>query len=71
MFQTKVVEKVKTQILCSITFFFENRAVCDMMWKNILMMGRPQMTVWHVRIACRVTKATDTRLGLLFRSSVQ
>jgi hypothetical protein len=28
MFQIKVVEKIKTQILCSIIFFFpENRAV--------------------------------------------
>jgi hypothetical protein len=27
MFQTKVVEKIKTQILCSVTFFFENRTV--------------------------------------------
>jgi hypothetical protein len=29
MFQTKVVEKIETHILYSITFFFENRAVCD------------------------------------------
>jgi len=24
------------------------------------------MTVWHMRIACRVTRATDTHSGLLF-----
>ena len=35
MFQTKVVEKVKTHILCSITFFFfENRAVYEIMWEK-------------------------------------
>jgi len=28
MFQAKVVEKIKTHILCS-KFFFGNRAVCD------------------------------------------
>jgi len=27
MFQTKLAEKIKTPILYSITFFFENRAV--------------------------------------------
>jgi hypothetical protein len=36
MFQTKVVEKIKTHILCSVTFFFENRAVYEIMWKNIV-----------------------------------
>jgi len=33
MFQTKVVQKIKTHILCSVTFFFENRAVYEIMWK--------------------------------------
>jgi hypothetical protein len=32
-FQTKVVEKIKTHILCSITFF-ENHAFYEIMWKN-------------------------------------
>jgi len=27
MFQTKVVEKIKTDILCSVTFFFVSLAV--------------------------------------------
>ena len=37
MFQTKVVEELKTHILYSIKFFFfENRAVYEIMWKNIL-----------------------------------
>jgi len=33
MLQTKVVEKIKTHILCSVSFFppFENRAVYDTM----------------------------------------
>ena len=33
MFQTKGVEKIKTHILCSVTFF-ENRAVYEIMWKK-------------------------------------
>ena len=42
MFQTKVVEKIKTHILCSVFFF--NRAVYKIMWKNILSWAdhRPQ-----------------------------
>ena len=36
MLQTKVVEKIKTRILCSITFFFppENRAVYEIVWEK-------------------------------------
>jgi len=34
MFQTKVVEKLETHIFCSVTFFFENGAVCEIIWKN-------------------------------------
>jgi len=35
MFQTKFVMKIKTHILCSITFFPGNRAVYEIMWENI------------------------------------
>jgi hypothetical protein len=58
MFQTKVVEEIKTHILCSI--FFLNRTVYETMWKNIVEADRPQMTIWRMRIACWITKATDT-----------
>jgi hypothetical protein len=34
MFQKKDVEKIETHILCSITFFPENRAICEIMWAN-------------------------------------
>jgi hypothetical protein len=46
MFQTEFVEKIKTHILCSVTFFFlENRAVYEIMWKNIVEPDRPQVTL--------------------------
>jgi len=33
MFRKNVVEKIRTHILCSVTFFFfENSAVCEIMW---------------------------------------
>jgi hypothetical protein len=34
MFQTKVVEKIKTHILGPITFFPENSAVYEITWKK-------------------------------------
>ena len=61
MFQTKVVEIIKTYILCSVAFFFfENLAVCEIIWKIMLEPDRPWMTIWCMRIACWVTKDTDT-----------
>jgi hypothetical protein len=62
MFQARVVEKIKAHILLSITFFFENHSVLEIMWKYIVEWGRPQMTIWRMRIACWVFKATNTHL---------
>ena len=59
MCQTKSEEEIKIHILCSITFF-ENRAVYEIMWKNVVEWGRPQMTVWHMHIACWIPRATTT-----------
>jgi len=36
MFQKKVIETMKTHILWSIHFFFDNRAVYETTWKNIV-----------------------------------
>ena len=30
------------------------------MWENIIDPGRPQMTIWRMRIACWIPKATNT-----------
>ena len=43
MFQTKVVEKIKTHILLLITHS-ENRALLEIIWKYTVESGRPQMT---------------------------
>jgi hypothetical protein len=42
MFQTRVVDKTKTHILCSISFS-ENHAVYEIMWKNVVEMDKPQI----------------------------
>jgi hypothetical protein len=40
IFQTEVVQKIKTRILCSITFFF-NHAIFEIMWENNVQRARP------------------------------
>ena len=61
MFQTKVVEKIKTRILCSATFFFFVFCFCLFFppkilpfmrcEKNIVQPDRSQMTILRMRIA--------------------
>ena len=61
MFRTKLVENIKTHILCSVTFFFRNGAVNEKIWKkNTVERGRPQVKIWRMRIACWILKATNT-----------
>jgi len=50
MFQTKFVEKIKKNTLLSV-FFSENSSNYEIVWKNIVEPGRPQMKVWRMRIA--------------------
>jgi hypothetical protein len=65
MFQTKVVEKIKTHN----NVFSDNSAVYEIMWKNIvgrgrtqmaIWRGRTQMAIWRMRIACWIPKAAYT-----------
>jgi len=64
MLQTEVAEKIKTHILCWITFFRES---CRL-WDNNAGGGevadpeRSQKTTRRMRFACRITKATDAHL---------
>jgi hypothetical protein len=43
--------------LCST--FLENRAIYEIIWKNIVEPDRPQVIIWRMRIACWITKAID------------
>ena len=38
----------------------EIRAVYEIMWKDIVERCRPQMTIWCMRFACWIPKATNT-----------
>jgi len=60
MFQTKVVQKIKTHFVFRNFFFFENRVVYEIMWKNVVERGRPQMAIWRLHIACWIIKVTNT-----------
>jgi hypothetical protein len=60
MFHIKVVKKIKTQILCLITFS-EDRTLYEIMWKNMVEPDRPHdIVIRRMRFACWITKATDT-----------
>jgi len=52
MFQTKVVEKIKTRILRSVNIF-ENVTVREKMWKNMAQPDRPPMKTQHGACALR------------------
>ena len=41
--------------------FFENRSVCEIVWKNIVEPDRPEKTIWSVPTTCRVRKCTNTQ----------
>ena len=51
-------------------FIFENRTVYEIIWKNMVERGRPQMAIWRMRIACWIPKATDTHLECVILISV-
>jgi hypothetical protein len=40
-------------------FFYENHAVYEIMWKNTVEPDSPRMTIWRMRAACLIAKATD------------
>jgi hypothetical protein len=66
----EIVEKIETHILWSVTFFFESRSVYEVMWKNVVEWGRPQMTISCVRVACWVPKSTNTHSEYLILIAV-
>ena len=60
MFQTKAVEKIEIAHFIFTTFFPEIRAVFEIMWENKVVPDWPQMTIWRMRIAYWIPKATNT-----------
>ena len=58
MFQTNLVEKMKTPILFRVTFFRKSCRLWDNLKKKIVERGGPQ--IWRMRVACCIPKATNT-----------
>jgi hypothetical protein len=48
IFPTKVIEKIKLQILIAITFLYA--AVYERMWRNNVQPDRPQTIIWRMNI---------------------
>ena len=53
MFETMFIEKLKTQLLFSMTFFPQNGAICEIMWRNIVQQGRTHITIEYGACAMR------------------
>jgi len=47
--------------------FFESRSLYEIMWKNTVEPVRQQMSVWRMRIACGIPKATNTHSEYVIR----
>lgn len=58
-FAGKFVGKIETRILWSL-FFFDNPAICEIIWKNIAKPDKPQTSIRRMRFARWITEATYT-----------
>jgi hypothetical protein len=60
MFQTKVVEKIKANILCSVTFFRNSYRLDNVEKYGRFGQATDDNIIRRMRFACWITKATDT-----------
>jgi len=47
MFLANDVEKLRTHISFSVTFFFENRAVYEIVWRNMVVSDGPHVIMYE------------------------
>ena len=61
MFQTKLFTENRNRTFYVQWLFFpsKNRAVYEIMWENMVEPDRPQVTIWRMRTACCIPKATN------------
>jgi hypothetical protein len=62
-------ENQKTHFMFD-NLFVENLTVFEIMCKNILEPDRPQMTIWRMRIARWIPKATNTHSEYVILSAI-
>jgi hypothetical protein len=56
----KCTENRNAYLMFNNDFFLENHVVYEIMWNNTVQPSRPQMTMWRMRIARWIPKATNT-----------
>ena len=56
-----------THSLCSMICSSKNRAVYEIMWKNMAKSDTDEEIIRRMRFACWITKATDTRSEYVIR----
>ena len=57
---TQKLYRQSKHIFCVPLLLLENFAALEMMWKNTVEPDRPQTTIWRMRTACLIPKATNT-----------
>jgi len=58
-FSNRVADKIKTHgYVKKFLFSFENHALFEIMWTNIVESDKSEMTIWRMRIARWIPKAT-------------
>jgi hypothetical protein len=73
MLQKKLVVEIKTHILFFINFSSDNRAIFEIMRKNMVELDRPQIKVSRMRMSSCVPVATNTQTQyvILIASALQ
>ena len=66
-----VVQKMKTHVLCSITFFSEKLVVYEIVLKNLVWTeATSDFTIWRICGACLISKATKSHAHAHARTPV-
>jgi hypothetical protein len=60
MFQKKFLERIKHAFYIQILLFKKIIAFYETTWKNIVDPDRPQLTTWHMHIACWIPEPTNS-----------
>jgi hypothetical protein len=55
----KICREIQNTHFISVSFFFKNCAICEIMWKYIVELGVLQVTIWHMHITYWISKSTN------------
>jgi hypothetical protein len=66
-FSDKLCRGNQTKHFMFIKFIAKTRAVCEIIWKNIVEPDRPRTTIWRMRTAYWIPKATNIHSEYVIR----